>query len=71
MNLIQALDVVNDCARTKRLMGMNATYPYKEFQFVDALLALRDEIQSQLTKIKQLEMQLRASNARASKNANL
>jgi hypothetical protein len=69
MNLIQALDIVNDCARTKKLMGMNAVYPYKEFQFVDALLALREEVQAQLVKIKQLEAQLRASNARAAKNA--
>lgn len=49
-------------------MGMNSVYPYKEAQFVDALLAQRDELQEQLRKIKQLEAQLRAANARAAKN---
>lgn len=67
MNLIQALDVVNDCARTKKLMGMNAVYPYKEFQFVDALMALREELQAQLVKIKQTEATLRAAQARLAK----
>lgn len=67
MNLIQALDIVIDCERTKKLMGMNAVYPYKEFQFVEALIALRAELQTQLTKIKQMDHTLRAANARLAK----
>jgi hypothetical protein len=69
MNLVQSLDIVNDVARARKLMGMNAVYPYKPEQFVDALMALRDHIQEQLVKIKALEAQLRAANARAAKNA--
>lgn len=69
MNLVQSLDIVNDVARARKLMGMNAIYPYKPDQFVDALIALRDQVQEQLVKIKQLEAQLRAAHARASKNA--
>lgn len=67
MNLVQSLEIVNDCSRAKKLMGMNAVFPYKPEQFVDALLALQAHVQQQLTKIKQLEAQLRASNARAAK----
>lgn len=69
MNLVQALDIINDCARAKKLMGMNAVFPYKENQFVDALMAMREEVQRQLVQIKQLEAQLRASNARAAKTS--
>jgi hypothetical protein len=68
-NLVQALEIANDCARAKKLMGMNTVYPYKPEQFVDALLSLREKIQEQLTTIKTLEAQLRAANARVAKAA--
>lgn len=68
MNLVQALDIANDCSRAKNLMGMNAVFPYTQNQFVDAILTLQGQIETQLTKIKSLEAQLRASNARAIKN---
>jgi hypothetical protein len=61
MNLVQALDLTNDVARARKLMGMNAVYPYKPDQFVDALLALRDELQRQLVQIKQYEKTARSS----------
>ena len=60
MNLVQALDLTNDVARARKLMGMNAVYPYKPDQFVDALLALRDELQKQLLQIKKYEANAKA-----------
>lgn len=69
MNLVQAIEIAQDCARATKLMGMNTVYPYKPEQFAGALEALYGQVQTQLTQIKTLEAQLRAANARVAKAA--
>lgn len=67
MNLVQAIELTNDCQRARKLMGMNAIYPYTPDQFVNALGAFHGQISEQLAHIKKLEAQLRAANARGVK----
>jgi len=69
MNLVQSLQIANDVKRIQKLAGLQAIYPYKPEQFAEAVLALHNHIGEQLDRIKLLEAQLRAANARAAKHA--
>ena len=68
MNLVQSLQIANDVKRIQNLAGLQAIYPYKPEQLAEAVLTLHGHIVEQLDKIKLLEAQLRAANARAAKH---
>lgn len=73
MNIVQALAIVNDCVRIKKLVGMNADYPYTVEQIAEAAQEMHRTLSAELTHVKDqlsaAQAQLRAANARAAKAA--
>jgi hypothetical protein len=73
MTIVQALAIINDCARIKKLAGGLAMYPYSVEQVVEAALEISHELRAQTSalqeQLKTVNAQLRMSNARAAKDA--
>lgn len=73
MNIVQALAVVNDCARIKKIAGQLAMYPYSTDQLAEAALEIHHGLTQELNLVKDqlsvVKKQLSMANARAAKNA--
>lgn len=67
MNIVEGLRILNDCARIKKLVGLNANYPYTLEQVVDAALIVKQEIDGFNERVKLAEQRMRAAEARAAK----
>jgi len=72
MNIAQALAIVNDCARIRKLAGQLAMYPYSTDQLAEAALMIHDTMAAErnlaLDQLSVVKKQLSMANARAAKN---